>query len=176
MSLREFLRDTHRILDSARIPHALIGGFAMAALGVPRATNDVDYLVHGDFRQATKATFRQEGFSVFHSSAETLQLTGQHPLDILFANRPLSRAMLSRAERGPRFLGIPHLDAADIVGLKIQAYKNDPRRELPELADILKLAESVRFLDRDRVLSYADLFEEKQRIEALLRTASPHDS
>lgn len=175
MSLREFLIDTHRIFDGARIPHALIGGFAMAALGFPRATNDIDYLVHGDFRETTAAAFRQAGFKVFHSSEETLQLTGEHPLDILFANRPLSRSMLSRAVRGPSFLGIPHLDAEDIIGLKIQAYKNNPRRELGELADILKLAETAPHLDCERVLSYADLFEERQRIQALLRAAPPHD-
>lgn len=92
----------------------------MAALGFPRATNDVDYLVHGDFHQRTAVVFHEAGFRVFHSSDEAPQLTHEYPRDILFANRPLSRAILLRAERGPRFLGIPHLDAADIIGLKIQ--------------------------------------------------------
>jgi len=174
MSLRTFLLYTHRVLADVGVPHALIGGFAMAALGHPRATNDVDYLVHGDYRLHVVDRFLGEGFTLFHESVETLQLTGEYPLDILFANRPASRDMLTRAARGSRFLGIPHLDAPDIIGLKIQAYKNDSRRELAELADILTLAEILSATDRNRVLTYADLFGERERIQALFPDPPPH--
>ncbi len=33
-----------RVLERARVPHAVIGGLAVAAWGVPRATEDIDLL------------------------------------------------------------------------------------------------------------------------------------
>ena len=164
--LRELLRLSHEILTRVGAPHALIGGFAMSALGYPRATNDIDYLVDGDFAAAVEREFQAAGFSVFSRSRETLQLAGVGPIDLLFANRPLSKAMLRRCG-GVQVLGVPALDAADIIGLKIQAYRNDPKRLLGDLADIQKLIELHPQLDRARVDEYARLFGESERIAAL---------
>lgn len=168
MSLGAFLQESHRLLEEAGIAHALIGGFAMAALGHARATNDVDFLVNGDYRQQILSIFQDAGFEVFYSSDEVLQLSREHPLDLLFAHRPLAREMLERAATLPTYRGIPVLDAADIVGLKIQAYKNDPKRELAELADILKLVELCPNLNHERIIRYAELFKEEKRVKSLL--------
>lgn len=161
--IRALLSDSHRILAQNRIPHALIGGFALSAHGNPRATNDIDYLVDGDFRDVTKDAFLRAGYTVFFESSEVLQMQGPGPVDFLFANRPLSKAMLVR-DSGVDVLGVPCLDAADLIGLKIQAYKNNPKRELHELADIQSLAEKNPGLDWARVEQYARLFGEWDRV------------
>ena len=63
-------------------------------------------------------------------------------------------------------LGIPVLDASDIIGLKIQAYSNNPKRLLQDLADIQKLMETNK-IDWQRVQSYAEAFNEWERVKAL---------
>jgi hypothetical protein len=131
-----------------------------------RATNDVDYLIDGARKDAVKGAFAAKGFRLFAQTDEVLQFEGPGPVDLLLANRPLSQAMLAR-QSGVDFLGIPSLDAADLIGLKIQAYINDRRRELQDLADIQKLMEKNPGLDWRRLQQYAELFGEWERIAAL---------
>ena len=63
------------------------------------------------------------------------------------------------------------LKAEDIIGLKIQAYKNDGSRELQDKADIQKLL-ALPNLDLDTIKKYADLFDEWSVIEKLQRVKS----
>lgn len=139
----------------------------MSALGYARATNDIDYLVDGDYAAAVEQGFRQHGFTVFHRTNETLQLEGAGPIDILFANRPMSKDMLTRCG-AIRILDVPVLDAADLIGLKIQAYRDNPRRFHGDFADIQRLIDANPQLDRKRVEDYARLFDEWERIRPLL--------
>lgn len=166
LRLKDLLFLADKILSDVAVPHAIIGAFAMSALGIQRATGDIDFLVHGEKSQEVKAAFLARGFQVFHESPEVLQLKGVGQIDLLFANRPLSQAMLIRAA-STAFLGIPCLDAADIIGLKIQAYHNDPRRELRDLADIQALFAHDAEIDWARVKAYAEAFDDLKRIEAL---------
>jgi hypothetical protein len=169
-SLRNLLLLSHEILERAGAPHALIGGFALSALGYPRATNHIDYLVDGDFVTAVEQGFLMAGFAVFSKTRETLQLSGIGPVDLLFARRPATKDMLRR--RGAvQIIGIPVLDAADIVGLKIQAYCNNPKRLHGDLADIQKLIELHPQIDRRRIEEYARVFNESARIAALFLAA-----
>lgn len=66
-------------------------------------------------------------------------------------------------------LGIEVLKAEDLIGLKIQAYKNDSSRELQDKADIQKLLK-LDGLDLLRIKKYADLFNEWSVIEKLKGT------
>ena len=63
------------------------------------------------------------------------------------------------------------LKAEDIIGLKIQAYKNDGSRELQDKADIQKLL-ALPNLDLETIKTYADLFGEWSVIEKLQRVKS----
>ena len=63
------------------------------------------------------------------------------------------------------------LKAEDIIGLKIQAYKNDGSRELQDKADIQKLL-ALPNLDLETIKKYADLFGEWSVIEKLQRPKS----
>lgn len=51
------------------------------------------------------------------------------------------------------------MSAEDLIGLKIQAYKNDPKRELQDKADIQALIEKNN-LDWNQVEFYANQFHE----------------
>ena len=63
-------------------------------------------------------------------------------------------------------MGIPVIDATDMIGLKIQAYINNPKRMLQDLADIQRIIE-VNKIDWERAKAYADAFQEWERIKAI---------
>ena len=65
-------------------------------------------------------------------------------------------------------MGIHCLSAEAIVGLKIQAYKNDPTREYQDKADIQSLiVKHGSTLDWNEIKTYADLFQEMPFLEKL---------
>jgi len=168
MSLRKTLALAHEILQQNNIDHALIGGFALAVYGQHRATSDIDFLADGAKKDLIKTKILRAGFQLTHESAEVLQFAGIGLLDILLANRPLSKEMLKNAIDNS-ILGLHVLRAEDIIGLKIQAYKNDSARELQDKADIQKLLLHNQ-LDLEQVKKYADLFQEWEVIQKLSRT------
>lgn len=44
--LRDALVEIHTLLERCGVRHCLVGGFATAIHGIPRFTDDVDFLVH----------------------------------------------------------------------------------------------------------------------------------
>ncbi|MFZ3230910.1 MAG: hypothetical protein WA160_11945 [Pseudobdellovibrio sp.] len=165
INLRKTLSDAHSVLELAGVAHALIGGFALAVYGQHRATADIDLLADGLKKELIKTELIKKGFTLKHESNEVLQFSGIGYLDVLLANRPLSLEMLKRANLNNE-LNIYILKAEDIIGLKIQAYKNDPSRELQDKADIQKLL-SLPNLDHEIIKKYADLFNEWSTLEKL---------
>lgn len=166
VNLRSTLKLAHSILDSNKIEHALIGGLALACYGSTRATIDLDLLIHHDHKAAVKKIFSDNGFNLIHESEEVLQFTGIGYVDIILARRPISQKILSEANNGgPE--GIRFVKTEDLIGLKIQAYSNDPSRELQDKADIQFLIENVENLDWKRIKSYADLFNQWEVINEI---------
>lgn len=170
MNLRATLETSHRVLVEQGVSHALIGGFALAVLGVPRATHDVDYLIDESQKDAAKKALIGAGWKIDLETDEVIHLSGAGNLDILVARRPLSRQMLRDAKPLPP-LGIHCLAAEAIIGLKIQAYKNDPTREFQDKADIQSLIQRHgASLHWEQIKTYADLFDEMPFIETLRRS------
>jgi hypothetical protein len=165
INLRKTLNDAHSVLQQAGVAHALIGGFALAAYGQHRATADIDLLADGTKKEIIKTELIKKGFELKYESDEVLQFMGLGFLDVLLANRPLSQQMLKQAQLNQE-LNIYILKPEDIIGLKIQAYKNDTSRELQDKADIQKLL-ALPKIDLAEVKKYADLFDEWSIIEKL---------
>lgn len=165
INLRKTLTETHSILEQQGIAHALIGGFALAIYGQHRATVDIDFLADGTKKELIKSALLLKGFVLRHETNEVLQFTGLGFVDILLANRPLSQEMLKQAIQHKE-LGVFVVRPEDIIGLKIQAYKNDSSRELQDKADIQKLL-LLPNLDFNLIKKYADLFHEWNEIERL---------
>lgn len=165
-SLVETLKLAHRVLADAGVDHALIGGLAMGGLGVHRATADVDFLVDGAKRDIAKTILENAGFNLLAETSEVMHFGGFGHLDILFANRPPSRKMLDRAF-DLRSIQIRCVQAEDIIGLKIQAYINEPGRALQDKADIAAIIKANPELDWEIIKGYADLFDQWPEIERL---------
>lgn len=153
--------------DQTKVRYAVIGGFALGALGIHRATMDFDILVHHEDLESLHRLLGTLGYkrravteNVSHySHAEVVW----GDVDILHACRPATLHMLQRARTMPIFnatQSIRVLEPEDIIDLKIQALANNPLRRGQETGDIELLAATyARTLDWSRVQEYYDLFE-----------------
>ncbi len=137
----------------------MIGGLALACYGSTRATIDLDILIREDHKDQAKDILLRNGFTLVYETQEVMQFAGIGYVDILLARRPISQRILSEANaNGPE--GIHFVKSEDLIGLKIQAYINDPSRELQDKADIQFLIENVEGMDWERIKTYADLFSQ----------------
>lgn len=175
-----------RIVDSFKqegVDFALIGGLALQAQGVTRATTDVDALILVQDKDKVRNVMIQSGFRVFHESADVLTFMGLATqsvrVDFLLAHRPYALAMLKRAEP-KRFLDGSSIKVArpeDLIGLKIQATANDPTRRDQDMADIRSLirVHGVR-LDWGLIREYFGLFQAEPDLDRLLKEEglAPH--
>lgn len=166
MNLRATLKLAHSLLDQNQIQHALIGGLAMACYGSTRATVDLDLLISEENKELVKKVFIKNGFVIVNETQEVLQFSGIGYVDVLLARRPISQKILKEANPdGPE--GIRFVKTEDLIGLKIQAFVNDPSREHQDKADIQFLIENVEKIDWDRIKSHADLFKRWDEINEI---------
>jgi predicted nucleotidyltransferase len=156
------------------IDFALIGGFALAALGVPRATADLDFLIPGERADDIDRIMGQLGYETLHRSADVANYAGTESrtghVDFLYARRPYSRGMLQRAGRH-RMMGradVKVLQPEDIIGLKVQSSTNNPKRLRLDLDDIDRLLAAHPEIDMHRVREYFRLFDREAELDALL--------
>lgn len=169
MQLKNVLQSIKKLFDDARIDFALIGGLAVGGHGYLRFTNDIDLLIHEEDREKAKSLLVAKGYSIFSENAEFLQLHGACPVDLQIARRPISKKMLVNAVTLPG-LAVKYLRAEDLIGLKIQAYSTNPKREFKEKADIQALIERLHSqLNWEQIKGYADLFGKWDEIESIRR-------
>ena len=176
MNFEQVLRALLSTCEQHRIRYAMIGGFALGVLGVPRATADLDCLVHRDDLEQFDTAMRLLGYQRYIQTENATHY--RHPerawgaLDVLHAFRTPSLRMLERAKPYPIFDGtvsVRVLDPEDVIGLKVQAIANNPLRRAQDTADIQSLASRYgASLDWKRIQEYYALFDlqnEGQRLE-----------
>ena len=152
---------------------AVIGGFALHAAGFPRATKDIDFLVHVDDLPMVKNILIGLGYDIVHESSDVVNFWGKLKelggIDFIVAHRKYALAMLQRAKPYEIIDGYTVQVAVpeDIIGLKLQAIANDPERASQDMADIEWLIKHHhKVLDRKILEEYFGLFD---RIEDLTR-------
>jgi len=157
------------------VPYALIGGFAMHAAGLSRATGDVDLLVDAKDQEKVKAILLSLGYKILFENENVMNLAAPWMLiggiDILWARRPYSLEMIRTAGISPMAgMAIPVVSPESIIGLKVQAMVNDPERRLRDMADIEWLVkEHHDNMDMVLVRQYFDLFSMGKDLEELLQ-------
>lgn len=158
-----------------RIRYAAIGGIALGALGVPRATMDLDFLVHREDIDRLHSIMGSLGYQrIMHSENVSQYRHGDRAwggIDFLHAFRKISVDMLSRASSSASREAagsLRVLQPEDVIGLKVQAMANDPDRREKEMVDIKTLMGRYRQrLDWDRLTEFFDLFGLRREIEGL---------
>lgn len=153
--------------EQQQIRYAVMGGVALGVLGAPRATMDVDVLIHRDDLERAHKIFCELGYGrlahMENVSTYVHRESRWGRIDVLHARRTYSLRMLERTRSYPIFDGrhtIRVLNPEDVIGFKVQAIANNPERRKKEEVDIETLM--ARFgptLDWSRVQEYYDLFE-----------------
>lgn len=150
---------------------ALIGGLALASHRVVRATQDVDLLVDAGMGDAIEAELMRLGYRRLHRSADAANYgRADERLDLLYAHRPIARRLLEDAPVVHTGLGdLRVVRAEGIIGFKLQALVNEPRRT-QDLEDIRALLRANRgTLDMEQVRGYFRLFDRESQLDELLR-------
>lgn len=153
-----------REFERRRTRYALIGGFALGAHGAPRATRDLDFLVHRNDMPGVHEFLTAAGFRRVHHSENVSQYDMGGPwgaIDFIHAFRPLALEMLDRAlPKDSALIGLPVrvVSPEDLIGLKVQSLANNPARRHKELADIESLLELRGDLDWARIRGFFVLF------------------
>jgi len=161
---------TKKILDAflaAEVRYSLIGGFALGVWEAGRSTVDMDFLVHRDDLDKIGKIMAGLGYECKYKTENVsqyvspLKIFGE--IDFIHAFRKASLEMLTRAKEKEIFNGeikIKVLCPEDLIGLKLQAMKNNPSREPTDRADIEALISLHREkLDWELLEEYFKLFE-----------------
>lgn len=167
MQFNQVLNTLLKEFEQRKIRYAVTGGFAVGALGVPRATMDLDFVVHrDDLKSLDEVMFRLGYRRGGHTENVSMYL---HPdpawgrIDCLHAFRKYTLAMLERAVLRPIFEGtqtIRVLAVEDVIGLKVQGIANNPIRRGRDQVDIEALMSlHSPSLDWTRIQEYYELFD-----------------
>lgn len=166
--------------EKAKVRYALMGGFALGALGIPRATVDIDFLVLRDDMERVSRIMADMGYRCVYESENISQYASSEKIfgevDFLHAFREASMGMLERAEEKKIFgeeLTIKVVKPEDLIGLKVQAMANDESRKAVDLADIESLmAHYGAKLDWPLIEDYFSIFGMSELAKELRRKYS----
>lgn len=149
---------------------ALIGGLALAAHQVVRATRDVDFLADADDADRLHEILLALGYRCVHRSEDAANyLREDEGLDLLYAHRPVARRLLGEAIEHKTAMGpLRVISAEGLIGFKLQALVNNPSRSR-DLEDIRALLRAQRGrLNMDEVREYFAMFDRVEMLDGLL--------
>jgi len=172
----KFLLETFK---HEKIDFALIGGFALQAVGITRTTGDIDMLVLSENKEKIKDIMIKHGYKLIHESSNVLNFYSEKfelgRIDFLLAHRKYAVSMLRRAEERDVFKGafkIKVIKIEDQIGLKVQASSNDSTRALKDMADIEQLImNNYSKLDTGFLREYFRLFDREAELDKIIERA-----
>lgn len=159
MDFRAAIELLATFFDSQKAPYAVIGGVAMAALGMPRTTLDIDIVVPAGVQDALVAHLEGLGYETLHRSAGYSNHLHPDPergrIDVVYVRDDTERRLFGAVEVVPGFEDreLPVPKPVHLAAMKLFSIRNDPGRAERELEDVRFLIESAG-VDRDRVDEY----------------------
>ena len=168
--LVEQIKEAVKAFSVCETPPALIGGLALAAHHVVRATRDVDFLADANDADHLHEILTGLGYRCVHRSVDAANyLREDEGLDLLFAHRPIARKLLNEAVARSTVLGSLHVVSAEgLIGFKLQALANDPTR-IRDIDDIRALLRANGDqLDMREIREYFSLFDRTEWLDELL--------
>lgn len=164
------IREVLAAFAGGKTPPALIGGLALAAHRVVRATQDVDFLVDADDADRLHGILLDLGYRCIHRSEDAANyVRGDEGLDLLYAHRPVARRLLDEAEERRTAMGTLRVISVEgLIAFKLQGHVNDPSR-VRDLEDIRALLQANReSIDFDEVRRYFKLFDREGLLDELV--------
>ncbi len=170
MRLVDQVREVLAAFEGQHLRPVLIGGLALAAHKVVRATRDVDFLADSDDADCLHDLLLGLGYRCIHRSADAANyLRGDEGLDLLYAHRPEARRLLDEAQVRDTDMGrLRVIGAEGLIAFKLQGYVNDAARHR-DLDDIRALLQANRSsLDMQEVQRYFAFFAREPLLDELL--------
>lgn len=164
------IREALAAFAGGKTSPALIGGLALAAHQVVRATQDVDFLVDADDADRLHGILLGLGYRCIHRSEDAANyLRGDEGLDLLYAHRPVARRLLDEAEERRTAMGTLRVISVEgLIAFKLQGHVNDPSR-VRDMEDIRALLRANReSIDFDEVRRYFKLFDREGLLDELV--------
>ena len=173
MDFKTVLSSLIKQFNEQNIRYGLMGGFALGLWGVARATVDLDFLADRRDMGKVDVIMHELGYQIDFKSENVSQyrsvLKAFGEVDFVHAFRDTSVEMLERTVDKDIYGGelkIHVLVPEDIIGLKLQAIQNNPKRREIDLNDIKALASVPgKTLDWKTIERYADLLGAKALID-----------
>ncbi len=177
MDFKSVIKKLIARFDAKNVSYGLMGGFALGLWGVSRSTADLDFLVDRNDMGSVDSIMKDLGYQCRFTSDNVSQYVSGirifGEVDYLHAFREASREMLERAVIKDVFGGdtkIRVLRPEDLIGLKMQAIKNDAARKESDLADIKALIAALGDkLDRPLIIKYAEILQASDILTEALR-------
>jgi predicted nucleotidyltransferase len=152
-------------LSKAGIDFALLGGLAIHAWGTSRTTSDVDLLAFLASADQIDGIMKRLGYDVLFRNENVGNYLSKDwemgRVDVLFAHRKYTTAMLARAKTIDLLGGsIKIVIPEDLIGLKVQASSNNPQRMHRDMNDVEDLMKKHGHeMDWSLIREYFQLFE-----------------
>jgi Nucleotidyl transferase AbiEii toxin, Type IV TA system len=130
------------LLEEHGFPCAVVGGLSLHAFGRSRATFDLDLVTVAEAQGPLVAHLESLGYETLHRSAGYSNHSHADAelgsVDVVYVDPETARRLFPTCTRrlrlGDREVPVPR--AEHLIAMKIQALRNDPSRELQDLADI----------------------------------------
>jgi hypothetical protein len=169
-NLAEQIREALAMFARNGTEPALIGGLAVVAHQVVRATKDVDFLVEAEAADKVHDALLDLGYQCLYRSEDAANYVRiAEGLDLLYAHRPLARRLLEQAlERDTPMGHMRIISVEGLIGFKLQGYMNDATR-MRDMDDIRALVKIHRTtLNMDELREYFALFNQLNLFDELL--------
>jgi hypothetical protein len=169
-SLVEQIREALSMFALVETKPALIGGLAVVAHRVVRATQDVDFLLEAEAADKVHDALLKLSYQCLYRSEDAANyVRGTEGLDLLYAHRPLSRRLLSQASERETPMGrLRVVSVEGLIGFKLQGYVNDATRtrDLDDIRALMKVHRAS--LDMVQLREYFALFNQQELLHELL--------
>lgn len=169
-NLAEQIREALSMFARNGARPALIGGLAVVAHRVVRATKDVDFLVEAEAAQKIHDALLDLGYRCLYRSEDAANyVRATEGLDLLYAHRPLARRLLAQASERETPMGRMRIISVEgLIGFKLQGFVNDATRtrDLDDIRALLKIHRDA--LNMDELREYFALFNQSELLNELL--------
>jgi hypothetical protein len=180
MDFAKVLDTVSRFLDEHGYRYVLVGAFALAAHGLSRATQDVDFAIEAraqpdlvSFLESLgyETIYRSEGYS---NHAHALPALGR--VDVIYVGEPTGTKLFKGATTvtvSGKAVRVPRPE--HLAAMKVLAMKNDPMRTFQEMADLQHIL-ALPGIDAEEIRGYFErhgLSEKYDEIRRILDSAQP---
>jgi hypothetical protein len=169
-NLAEQIREALSMFARNGTKPALIGGLAVVAHQVVRATKEVEFLLEAEAADKVHEALLDLGYQCLYRSEDAANYVRMaEGLDVLYAHRPLARRLLSQASERDTPMGRMRIISVEgLIGFKLQGFVNDATRTR-DLEDIRALVKIHRdSLNMDELREYFALFNRLELLHELL--------